>query len=262
MQQLQSFSEGFGELVDDGYTFVTWDLETLDDFDQDLEHEPVVGYSLTLAEAPLDQVPDELPTMAVVADDLDDEAALLRSLCDLFRSNRDRITLVSHNGAYTQPSVDGGGPGYDSRKLLERCRAHDIDAGFIRSMPTYDTMDEAAGAYRHPDHGGRSTWLGLELLTSLFRIRPPTKFSDLGKDLRAIWQRGGLERVMLYNAADSMTETIIAALFRHQQHQCPAEDGLISHRNRCEHLHDGISIADYDDWQRLKAETAFRDVPV
>jgi len=262
MQEISSFDGPVRDRVADGYTFVTWDLETLDDFEQDLEHEPVVGYSLTFAEAPLDAVPDELPTVAVVADDLDDEAALLRSLCDHFRSWGGDVTLVSHNGAYTQPNVDGGGPGYDSRKLLERCRAHDLAAGFIRSMPTYDTMDEAAGAYRHPDHGGRSTWLGLELLTDLFRIRPPTKFSDLGKDLRAIWQRGDLERVLLYNAADAMTETIIAALFRHQQHVCPAGDGLISHRNTCDHLHDGISIADYADWQRLKDRTAFRDVPV
>lgn len=262
MQQLTSFDGSADRLIGTGHQLVTWDLETLDDFDQDLESEPVVGYSLTVAEPPLNDLPDRLPTLVAVAEDRDEEAELLRSLCDLLAPHSDEITLVSHNGAYTQPNIEGGGPGYDSRKLLERGWEHGIDAGFLRSTRSYDTMDVAAGSYRHHDHGGGSTWLGLELLTDLFRIRPPTKFSDLGKDLRAIWQRGDLERVMLYNAADAMTETLIAALFRHQQQVCVPDDGRISHRNTCPHLHDGIRVAEFPDWDELKRQTTFRDVPV
>jgi len=246
-------SEDEDTFLERDQTAVALDLETMDDFRADIDDAPIIGYSLTLFD--LNELEDAMPTMVRLIDNLQDETILLEQLFADLRALGE-VTLVGHNLAFPEEFQHLDAEGYDLPKLLARAEVCGLDGSFLRAFKTYDTMDVAGGLYRHEEHTKSHTWLKLDELKDWLEIEPPAKFIGLGPDVRKLWRRDGFERIMLYNAADTMVEARLATIFYHQLKVCTAADGLIG-SGLCEHVEALTPLKDLPVWSRLKGLTAF-----
>ncbi len=234
-------------------TAVALDLETMDDFRNDIDDAPIIGYSLTLFD--LEVLEDAMPTMVRLIDDLQDEKTLLERLVADLRALGE-VALVGHNLAFPEDFEHLDAEGYDLPKLEARAAVRGLDVSFLHDVETYDTMDVAGGLYRHEEHAKSHTWLKLDELKDWLGIEPPAKFIGLGPDVRRLWRRDGFDRIMLYNAADTMVEARLATIFVHQLEVCTTSDGLIG-SELCEHVAELTPLKDLPAWSRLKGLTSF-----
>lgn len=234
-------------------TAVALDLETMDDFRNDIDDAPIIGYSLTLFD--LEALEDAMPTLVRLIDDLQEERDLLEQLFADLRALGE-VTLVGHNLAFPEDFEHLDAEGYDLPKLEARAEVRGLDGSFLHGFETYDTMDVAGGLYRHEEHSKSHTWLKLDELKDWMGIEPPAKFIGLGPDVRRLWRRDGFDRIMLYNAADTMVEARLATIFYHQLEVCTATDGLIG-AELCEHVEELTPLKDLPAWSRLKGLTSF-----
>jgi hypothetical protein len=248
-------------------SMATLDIETMDSKELHLWNEPVISYSFSILSGSLNHF--SCPTFGAVTEALDQEATLLLELLGFLRTcNEQGITLCGHNlncsHKYLPTVARSKTEGYDLPKIIKRANSLSLDASFVPSIKTLDTMDQAVQFYDHSQHnhlspyGEKQRWLALSTLESDLKIIRPGGSQKLGGRVREIYTsylRSGdqakVKEIILYNCLDSISESIVGRIFTLCVNECGLCSGLVPPRNRCSRIPSEFRIERMVEWKQL-----------
>ena len=154
--------------------------------------------------------------------------------------------------------------GYDLPKVGKRGSLYGIDFDFIQKTQVFDSMDEAFKHYDHSAHnrqwnGGKQRILRCEHIEEDFSIARPLWLQKLGSKVREYYfeylktgKLDPLQTISLYNACDTLVESIIAKIFLHILNGCSSSSKLISPINKCKHIPQSFQIESNPTWRKLQ----------
>jgi len=249
---------------------IVLDLETLDSKPLGLWDEPIVSFSMSL---PPDSITVwDAPTFCFVTESTDEERKLLELLRNILWTNRNSI-LCGHNISYQYKYISqemSWSNGYDLPKILKRGSLYGIDFDFLQKISVFDSMDEAFKHYDHSAHsrqwnGEKQRILRCEHLEEDFRIVRPQWLPKLGPRVRDYYHKylatkklQLLRMISLYNACDTLVESIITKIFLHSLDGCNGTSKIISPLNKCIHIPQDFNLESNSTWVRLNNAKLFK----
>jgi hypothetical protein len=262
MRALTSEKEGSAEnIFVEKSPLVVLDIETLDNKQLKLWNEPIVSFSIS--------TPDEsmsnwnIPTYTYICEEPAEERKLLEMIQKLLLANKDS-TLAGHNISCKYKNALPWKDGYDLPKIQNRATKYGIDFHFLKGIIVFDTMDVAYEKYDHSTHnrqfnGQKQKVLGCEHIENDFNILRPKWLPKLGPKIREHYlqylhygKHDQLKKIALYNASDTLIESIITKIFLHQlKGECKDDSSIISPKKRCPHIPESFSIIEHPAFIKL-----------
>lgn len=235
------------------------DIETLDSKASQLWNEPIISFSISLANR---NTTWDVPTLCYTAESVDEEYDLLLKLQKILVSNQDK-TIAGHNVSWEFKNRLPWKNGYDLPKIYKRGLINGLDFYFVKNLRVFDSMDEAFANYDHSCkpryfNGLPQKVLRCEHIEEDFQILRPDWLPKLGPQVRAIFEdyvKTGdsslLRTIHLYNACDSIVESIIMKIFTHYIEGTCDMSGRITAKNKCRHIPKGYLIDQNATWVKI-----------
>jgi hypothetical protein len=245
MQVLSSESAGFlDQILDKRFSSLVLDIESLDN--NLLFDEPIVSFSVSF---PTESMGDwRSPTVTYICEYLAEEKQLLIMLSKLLWAYRESL-VAGHNISCFYKNILHWKSGYDLPKIWKRAKFHDLNLDFIKNIRVFDTMDEAYLNYDHSIHNRRFDGKVQKILSCVqiendFQIQRPRWLPKLGLKVRQHYlqylvdrKTDQIKKLALYNASDTIIESIITKIFLHQSGGiCDAFSNTISPLKKCHHV--------------------------
>ncbi|KXB07315.1 hypothetical protein AKJ52_00465 [candidate division MSBL1 archaeon SCGC-AAA382C18] len=242
------------------YPYVTFDIESIDNFDKGMRNEPLVSFSLTLfsEEKISSDVLTNFPTFTYGIAKKNQERKLLEKMKKILKEIDNETIFIGHNLSFTLECKRKEGfsthSGFDFPKMMKRGAEHNINFDLIRYFETKDTMDLAYHFLDHKSHGktfrgSPKSILGCSDLEDIFSVNRPKNCPNLGKEVRDYFQAGFYKDIILYNAVDTIIESIIFRIFLHKTAYCGEIDNDFP-SEKCSHV-SAIDLDELSGYQKL-----------
>ena len=240
---------------------IVLDIEALDNKELNLWDEPIISFSVSMPDNTMGNWSP--PTVTCICEEPAEERSLLEMLHRFLWANKES-TLAGHNISYKYKNNLPWKGGYDLPKIQSRAVKYELDFDFLRGITVYDTMDEAYEKYDHSTHnrrfnGQKQRVLRCEHIESDFNIQRPIWLPKLGPKIREYYlmylnygKQEQLKKIALYNASDTIIESIITKIFTHQSTgDCNDCSKTISSKNKCFHVPESFRILDNPTFIKL-----------
>jgi RNase_H superfamily len=240
---------------------IALDIETLDNRQLNLWNEPIISFSISLSDLSTENW--DAPTATFISEEPAEENRLLEILGNILEANKQAV-VAGHNISTSFKNSLPYKQGYDLPKIQNRAAHHNLDFRFVQNLSVYDTMDEAYENYDHSTHnlqynGQKQRLLKCTHIENDFGIQRPKWLPKLGPKVRETYrqyQRENkpylLKKIALYNASDTIIESIITKIFlHHKTSNCNLQTKNISPLNRCEHIPQNFPIEQNPSFARI-----------
>lgn len=262
MRALTSEDESFIQNITNvSHPLIALDIETLDSGQLNLWDEPIISFSVSLPDSSIENW--DAPTVTFICEERTEEKRLLETLAAFLETNK-KATISGHNISWMFKNNLPWNQGYDLPKIQSRASNYDLSLSFLQNLTVFDTMDEAYEKYDHSTHnlqhkGEKQKLLRCTHIENDFGIQRPTWLPKLGPKVRETYRqyqkenkRYLLKKIALYNATDTIVESIITKIFLHHiNSDCNSKSKKISPLNKCPHIPKKFIIENNSAFSRI-----------